>query len=119
MVTGLSNTMSRIGAACGGLVAVLLATWPARAADPALVIQRVSVFDVASGTMKPSRTVVVSGDRIAAVQASGGPATIPIGAITIDGKGKFLIPGLIDAHVHLVHRLNFAHMTGDEVLPLF
>jgi hypothetical protein len=99
---------------------VLLVAWPgARAADPALVIQGVSVFDVASGTMKPSRTVVVSGDRISAVRASGEPAPTPRGAIAIDGKGKFLIPGLIDAHVHLVHRLNFAHMTGDEVLPLF
>ena len=37
----------------------------------------------------------------------------------IDAAGKFLLPGLIDAHVHLVHRLNFARVTGDEVLPLF
>src|SRR6185369_2488961 len=43
----------------------------------------------------------------------------PEGARVIDAKGKFIIPGLIDAHVHLVHRLNFAHVTGDEILPAF
>jgi hypothetical protein len=37
----------------------------------------------------------------------------------IDIRGKFLIPGLIDAHVHLVHILNSAHLTGDEILPLY
>ncbi|MFO1021730.1 MAG: amidohydrolase family protein [Planctomycetales bacterium] len=30
-----------------------------------------------------------------------------------------MIPGMIDAHVHLVHVLDFAHVTGDEILPLF
>src|SRR5262249_22585496 len=67
----------------------------------------------------PSRTSVVSGETIAAVGTPEQPAAVPPGAIVLDGKGKFIIPGLIDAHVHLVHRLNYARMTGDEVLPLF
>ena len=29
------------------------------------------------------------------------------------------MPGLIDAHVHLVHVSDFARVTGDELLPLF
>ena len=29
------------------------------------------------------------------------------------------MPGLIDAHVHLVHVLNFARVTADEILPLY
>ncbi len=37
----------------------------------------------------------------------------------IEAEGKFVIPGLIDAHVHIVHRLNDAHLTGEEVLPMF
>src|SRR5690349_19284995 len=44
-------------------------------------------------------TVVVAGDRIVAV----GPAAstpIPKAARVIDAKGKWLIPGLIDSHVH-------------------
>ena len=37
----------------------------------------------------------------------------------IDGRDKYALPGLIDAHVHLVHVSDFAHVTGDEVLPLY
>ena len=43
----------------------------------------------------------------------------PPGASSIEAEGKFLIPGLIDAHVHLVQILASAHITGDEILPLF
>jgi hypothetical protein len=104
----------------GGVVAVLLlAGPPAHTAEPALVIQNVSLFDTTSGTMKPNRTIVISGPKIATIGTPEQPAAVPRGAVLLDGKGKFAIPGLIDAHVHLVHRLNFAHMTGDEVLPLF
>lgn len=44
-------------------------------------------------------TVVISGDRIVAV----GPRAstpVPAGAMQIDGRGKWLIPGMIDGHVH-------------------
>jgi len=37
----------------------------------------------------------------------------------VDCRGKFLLPGLIDAHVHLVHLANRSHVTGDQVLPMF
>src|SRR4051812_28853156 len=82
-----------------------------------LAIQDVSVFDSASGVLKPHCTVLVEGERIKAV----GPATLPLPprAMILNGKVKYLIPGLVDAHVHLVHRLNFAHVTADEILPLF
>ena len=47
----------------------------------------------------PDQTVVIEGERIVAV----GPESkvkIPAQAQRIDGKGKWLIPGLIDGHVH-------------------
>jgi imidazolonepropionase-like amidohydrolase len=47
----------------------------------------------------PGQTVVIEGNRIQAV----GPASetkAPRNATVIDGKGKWLIPGLIDGHVH-------------------
>jgi hypothetical protein len=69
--------------------------------------------------MKPNRTIVVRGPKIEVIGPPEKPAAVPKGAVILDGTGKFVIPGLIDAHVHLVHRLNFAHMTGDEVLPMF
>lgn len=103
----------------GALFVWLFASVPLFAAEPPLVIQGGSVFDPVSGTMKPDRLIIIEGQTIRAIGTPEQPAAIPQGARVIDARGKFLIPGLIDAHVHLVHRLNFAHVTGDEVLPLF
>jgi hypothetical protein len=76
-MAGRSNGTNGALVGWGALLAVLLAAWPpARAADQALVIRGVSVFDTASGTMKPNRTVVVSGERIEAVGTPGRPAAV-------------------------------------------
>ena len=63
------------------------------------------------GTGRPpgeAATVIVEGNQVTSI----GPATttpVPPGAIGIDARGKFLIPGLVDMHVH-VH-------TPDKWLP--
>jgi len=44
-------------------------------------------------------TVIVAGDRIVTVGPDAG-TPIPKGAKVIDARGKWLIPGLIDSHVH-------------------
>jgi hypothetical protein len=44
---------------------------------------------------------------------------IPDHAIRIDGRGRFALPGLIDAHVHLVHVLDLAGVAETDVLPLY
>jgi imidazolonepropionase-like amidohydrolase len=74
----------------------------------------VTVIDVAGATLRRDVTVVVAEGRIKAVGRSG-RVRVPKGARVIDGRGKFLIPGLWDMHAHL----------GDEEfdrsahLPLF
>src|ERR1019366_8394073 len=57
--------------------------------------------------------------RILSISTDQSVPRIPFGARVIDARGKYIIPGLIDAHVHLVHVLDFAHITGQEILPLF
>ena len=65
-----------------------------------LAIVRITVVDVETGRAIPDQTVVVNAGRITAMGAAKSlPA--PAGAQVIDGSGKFLIPGLIDTHVHL------------------
>ena len=84
-----------------------------------LVIEGGSLFDPDTGVMRPNGAVVIEGDRIKTVIPVGQPVPVIAGASRVDAKAKFLMPGLIDAHVHLVHVLDFAHVTGDEILPLF
>lgn len=76
------------------------------------------VFDSVSGTLLTNHDVLIEGDRIRSV-APHGSVPVPAGSVVIDAKGKYLIPGLIDGHVHLVHVLDFAHITADEILPMF
>jgi hypothetical protein len=84
-----------------------------------VVIRDCSIFDVERGLMLPNRTVVLLDGKIQSIGTSQTPVESPPGATTIEAKGKFLIPGLIDAHVHVVQILASAHITGDEILPLF
>ena len=72
--------------------------------------------------MRRNASVLVKDGRIAAVAPASelGPGSeLAAGATVIDGTGLFLIPGLIDAHVHLSHILYQSRMTGDEALPFY
>ncbi len=96
----------------GGLVLLLTAmTWATVGArmreqtlgnEPApsgYAITDVSVIDVEKGAVVADQTVVVTGERIAQVGPCARVAPPP-GHTVIDGRGRFLMPGLIDAHVH-------------------
>jgi imidazolonepropionase-like amidohydrolase len=103
------------------LLFVLLSQVPIATAEepPDLLVKHISVLDVASGKMVPNQTVWVSAGRIKSVTAADQLLEGAENLTTIDGSGKFMIPGLIDAHVHLVHLVDRTHVTGDEFLPLF
>jgi imidazolonepropionase-like amidohydrolase len=67
-----------------------------RPGGPAYVIRNVRVFD--GETVAERQTVVISQGNIAAV---GSTVAVPAGAQEIAGEGRTLLPGLIDAHIHL------------------
>ncbi len=56
--------------------------------------------------IRPHSTVVVDGSRISGVGPTASTPP-PKGAQVIDGAGKWLIPGLTDAHVHFFQSGNF------------
>jgi imidazolonepropionase-like amidohydrolase len=62
-------------------------------------ITNVSVADIEKQTLIPNQTVVITNDLISNIAPSS-KIKIPANAIVIDGKGKYLFPGLTDAHVH-------------------
>ena len=94
----------RIGGGVGpAAIALLAIALPAGGgASPVdssgILITNVSVIDAVSGE-RSGQTVLIDGGRIIDM----GPATTYVrqAAETIDGTGKFLIPGLWDMHVHL------------------
>ncbi|MEJ2533050.1 MAG: amidohydrolase family protein [Halioglobus sp.] len=87
--------------ACVFLTGVFLLTSLIARADGAgsrIVINNVNIFDGKREKLIPDRSVLIEGNRIARI---GGSALAPDDATVIDGGGRTLTPGFIDAHVHL------------------
>ena len=82
-------------------------------AGSATYITHVTVIDTETGKEIQERTVIISGDRISEVRDSKGIKP-PAGAKVVEGRGKYLIPGLWDMHVHVV----FAERL-DSLFPTF
>lgn len=86
-----------------------------QSASRPLVIEDVTVIDTTGGPVQAHRTVVVRDGRIVDVYAADFRNK---NALRVDGRGKFLIPGLWDMHVHTAFGDWFPK--GKEVaLPLF
>jgi imidazolonepropionase-like amidohydrolase len=82
------------------LAAVALAFSCARPPEKSLAITNVTVIDVAAGASRAGQTVVVRGERITAVGDTAA-ISLPRGTKVVDGTGRFVLPGLVDMHVHL------------------
>ncbi|MBX3702531.1 MAG: amidohydrolase family protein [Steroidobacteraceae bacterium] len=66
-----------------------------------IVVKADRYLDVVAGRHVSPAVVVVEGGRIAAVN----PAVLPDGARVVELPGHTLLPGLMDAHVHLNYEL--------------
>jgi len=76
-----------------------------------LAVRDVTLIDGIGGPPLDHANVLVSGERIVAA----GPAAqtpVPEGTPLLEGAGKWLIPGLVDLHVHV-------NLCGLEALPLW
>ena len=89
---------SRILVALGLLFVISQQTSPQAQGGPAIAIRGGTVLTVTRGTIQGG-VVVIRDGKIAAV---GGPNTaIPDGADVVEAKGRFVSPGIIDAHSHI------------------
>lgn len=85
-----------------------------------IAITQVTLIDGTGAATRENMTVVITGDRISAIGKSG-RVRIPRRAMVINGRGKYLIPGLIDTHVHLAWDLDrhFSISTADQLRLLY
>ena len=95
-------------------VVILLLLMPLMSFHPVskhdIVITNVNIVDVKTGTILKNKTVAIDNNRITAIydnEISGSDSTI-----VIDGKGKYLIPGLWDMHAHY----KWSHVDLDPLL---
>ena len=99
------------------VLATVVTLGPLRAQEAEVAIRDVTVISGTGAPALAAATVLIQGRRIIAV----GPATaveIPAGALVIDGRGKFLIPGLIDTHVHIASSVGKPAMDVELALEL-
>ncbi|MBA3319142.1 MAG: amidohydrolase family protein [Gemmatimonadales bacterium] len=96
-VPSVITIVALLAAACGGT--------PARPAPapvaPSIAIVGATLWDGTGRAPVPNAVTVVRHDRILCAGAAG-ECLIPAGARIIAAQGRYLIPGLIDSHVHLL-----------------
>ena len=87
------------GLKLGATVAVLLAMSAPVMAE-STVLTNVTVIDGTGAAAKPNSAIVMTDGKIAYVGPMAG-LKAPAGAKTVDLSGKFVMPGIIDSHVHV------------------
>jgi len=89
------------------MVALLLSCTTTLAAQQqapgTIAVVGATLWDGTGGGVLDNATVLVTGGRIACV-GSKSACPAPPGATILDARGRFLFPGLIDTHVHLLFR---------------
>jgi imidazolonepropionase-like amidohydrolase len=107
------------------LMCVALLGWTGRAAaegsapQPAdIVIRHATIVDVEHERLIADQAVVTAGDRIVAVGNDADIAPQWTARQTVDGSGRYLIPGLWDMHVHFGGGSDLAE-ENRALLPLY
>jgi len=105
LMTARFSRRAFMGAAAAGAAAVTFDPGDAVARVPAppptpVAFTNLRLFDGRSDALRQGLRVVIEGQRIRAVEADGQP--LPPGIQLIDCGGRTLMPGLIDAHYHIM-----------------
>ena len=81
-------------------LALALSIFVAAAHADKVALVNGTMINPASNQILPDATILIDGDRVANVVAPPEKLEMPKGARVIDCKGKFILPGYIDTHVH-------------------
>jgi len=70
-------------------------------AESTLVLSGGRYLDIRAGILRPNGAIVLRGGKIVEMHPPGGQWHSPADAEVLDQSGRTILPGLIDAHVHL------------------
>jgi hypothetical protein len=96
---------------------VVTGMFAASVAADTIAITDVSVLPMDAERVLTHQTLLIAGDRIVAM-GDARQVRLPRGARVIDGRGKFVLPGLADMHVHLSTPREFPLFVGSGVLTV-
>ena len=92
----------KLTTACLAAASLLASVAHAQAAPAsAVLIENVRIFDGKGSALSAPSNVLVQGNKIARISTTPIPADLRADARVIQGGGRTLMPGLIDAHVHI------------------
>src|ERR1700682_6457013 len=99
-----AEPMRHSGAVTPAALVLFTLALGATAASPAVAaggfaIVGATVLDGTGGPGRRAAVLLVDGERIAAL-GSRAEVSLPKGVRIVDGRGKWVMPGLVDAHVH-------------------
>ncbi|WP_407526032.1 amidohydrolase family protein [Lacibacter sp. MH-610] len=63
-------------------------------------INNVAIVNTKDGKLQPAQTVVVQGEKIIQVTKYNAKTKLPDSVKVVDGTGKFIMPGMVDGHIH-------------------
>jgi imidazolonepropionase-like amidohydrolase len=106
---GRERAIARFLIAVAALVAGFLMVGQARAET--IVVRNFTLIDGRGGPAVPGAAMIVADGRIVWVGRSADAPAAPADAGQVDLAGKYVIPGLIDTHIHLG---NLHDLTQDE-----
>lgn len=88
--------------------------WLPKREQPSLLLTRAQLVDPVEGKVHPSASVHIGHGVIQTVSIDGSkPITVPEDTMTVDLEGRYLCPGLMDAHVHISavpREMDFRHV---------
>jgi hypothetical protein len=99
------------------MLTTLLAAAVLAATSDTIAIIGVHVIPMSAERIDSARTVIIADGRILAVEPDA-RARIPRGARIIEGRGRYLLPGLVDMHVHLTTSEELGMYPGYGVLAV-
>jgi len=83
-----------------------------------VTIDNVTIVDVTNGKLQAHKSIVIEGKRIVRIENA---TAATHATATLDGTGKFVIPGMWDMHIHAYFTNDTArfHSTSEIMFPLF